>query len=631
MRDGRLDNVQAILGFVPASKQVHVLNKTTIDGWSSLHVACFFNHVPIVRYLLTRNANCNRETKDNWTPLQLVCYLGHFECVEALVTHPEIQVNKMTASRGTGLHIAASRGHLNIIKRLIQGGSCLTLADNIGQVPLDLAATPEVEGYLQKCMGKKWLPRPRSFSTAPPMRADWVYMVQKLKLSDSQVYLVLQPTQGLLSRFTSEAEFLDNEAPERVYHLQSLQDVRLVSRRLFQAKLAFNFRVESKTSSAQYYTFDEEQSKEWVIRIIEAIEFCQLVRIGLPSPKAPGSPIPPVIELPKHGEFQRDTEIKVTGAETPIIVLDCPVIQITPPEVEPQVPYPVAVSPEEVKKPGISLNDFEILDEIGSGSFSKVYKVQKNDDSSIFAMKTLSKDFLRKRRQLKYAISEGKIWQQLDHPFIVKLHYAFQTNKSLHFVVDYCSNGTLAEQLATHGIFTEDEAKFFAIELLLVLEYLHKLDIIYRDLKPENLLLDDRGQIRLTDFGLAKDSKSEVCATFVGSPAYLAPEMLSDRIATKASDVYAFGLVLYELIEGKPPFYSTDIEELFDNIRNSQLQFPSHMSSAMTDFLSVILSHEAARRPTIKQCKQHALFADVNWESYLNGEVKSPARLKLRT
>lgn len=624
VQDGRLDDMLAILSFVHESKQIGLLNRTTVEGWSCLHLACFLGQSSIVSYLVSKNVKCNHETQDNWTPLQLVCYLGHFECAQALLAHPSIQVNRMTASMGAGLHIASEQGHLAMIKLLLDSSACLTLADNTGRVPLDLASTPKVMSFLQKRMGKYWLRRSLSNSIAPTMIADSVYMVQKLKLTDPLVYLVLQPLQGLFSRYASEEAFLDGDLPERTTSLQSLQDVRPVCRRMFQSKQAYNFKVESKTSSAQYYTFSEEQSKNWVIRIIEAVEFCQLRRINLPSPKAPASPHLPSMNLSKRGVIHRETELRLLGAKVSVLKLEETTAKTNDPPQNIETDKPI---PEEAKKPSISLDSFEVIEEIGCGSFSRVYKVMKIDDRRIYAMKTLSKDFLRKRKQLKYAISEGKIWQQLDHPFIVKLHFAFQTPKSLHFIVDYCSNGTLASLLLNRVAISEAEAKFYVIELILALEYLHKLDIIYRDLKPENLLLDSFGQVRLTDFGLAKDSKTEVCSTFVGSPAYLAPEMLSDKTSSKASDIYALGLIFYELLVGRPPFYSTDIEELFENIRQSQIEFPPSMSPIAIDFISRLLSPVAANRPTIAQCKQHALFRDTDWECYLRGGEQSPALL----
>jgi tRNA A-37 threonylcarbamoyl transferase component Bud32 len=664
VEEGRLDNIQSILSFVPEARRLKLLNWTTVDSWSCLHLACFFGHSAITQYLVSMNVSCNRETSDHWTPLQLACYLGHLGCVKALLKHACIQLNKMTASRGTGLHLAAMKGHLEILKRLIEAGACMSLEDNTGQEPTDLSSKPEILGLLKKCMGKDV--RKRSIGFVPQPLADSVFKLQNFKLNDSLVYLVLQPAEGLLLRYSSEEAYLNNESPLNSLQLQEIQDVRLVRGRLFQSRKAFNFIVESMTNSTRYYTWSEERSQGWVQCIFEAIQFCQVHKVGLPSPKPPASPQMPFLTISKHAVRHNYEMQSVELKEPPLLRLDrqlsklaedhavsedasrleqssMPELPLTqdllptqsPPSPEPSPSQGLALrqealegcEPSRVKQP-ISVDSFVTIREIGSGSFSKVYKVQMIDDGRVFAMKTLSKDYLRKRKQLKYAVSEGKILQQLDHPFIIKLNYAFQTPKNLHFVLDYCPNGDLSTQLKDHGPFTETEAKFFVVELILGLEYLHGLDVLYRDLKPENILLDAKGHIRMTDFGLAKDSKNEASVTFVGSPAYLAPEMLTHRISNKASDVYALGLVSYELICGRPPFFSQNLEELFESIREGHVTYPADMTPDTLDFISGLLNPVSDRRPTVTQCKQHPLFRDVDWDSYLHCTINSPARMR---
>jgi tRNA A-37 threonylcarbamoyl transferase component Bud32 len=665
VEEGRLDNIQSILSFVPEARRLKLLNWTTVDSWSCLHLACFFGHSAIAHYLVSMNVSCNRETLDHWTPLQLACYLGHLGCVKALLKHACIQLNKMTASRGTGLHLAAMKGHLEILKRLIEAGACMTLEDNTGQQPIDLSSKPEILGLLKKCMGKDV--RKRSIGSVPQTLADSVFKLQSFKLYDSLVYLVLQPAEGLLLRYSSEEAYLNNQNPLDSLKLQEIQDVRLIRGRLFQTKKAFNFIVESKTDSTRYYTWSEEQSQGWVHCILEAIQFCHVHKVGLPSPKTPASPQMPFLTISKRGDrrnyemqavelkepplFQLDRRLsKLVGDHASsddasklelspepelVVIQDLLPSQSPPPCNDPCPSQEMTLKQEaaegseqsRVKQP-ISVDSFVTIREIGSGSFSKVYKVQMIDDGRVFAMKTLSKDYLRKRKQLKYAVREGKILQQLDHPFIIKLNYAFQTPKNLHFVLDYCPNGDLRTQLNDHGPFTEAEAKFFIVELILGLEYLHGLDILYRDLKPENILLDANGHIRMTDFGLAKDSKNEASVTFVGSPAYLAPEMLTHRISNKASDVYALGLVSYELICGKSPFFSQDLEELFESIREGLVTYPADMTPDTLDFISGLLNPVSDRRPTVTQCKKHPLFRDVDWESYLHCSVNSPAMMR---
>lgn len=137
----------------------------------------------------------------------------------------------------------------------------------------------------------------------------------------------------------------------------------------------------------------------------------------------------------------------------------------------------------------ICFSSFSVLEKIGAGSFGQVFKVKHNDTGTIYAMKSISKDFLLKTKQIKYAQNECKVLKQINHQFIIKMHYAFQTPNYLHFIIDYCEGGDLSMHIATKEIFEEPEAKFYISELILAIEYLHSKNIIYRDLKPENILL----------------------------------------------------------------------------------------------------------------------------------------------
>lgn len=134
-------------------------------------------------------------------------------------------------------------------------------------------------------------------------------------------------------------------------------------------------------------------------------------------------------------------------------------------------------------------------------------------------------------------------------------------------ILDLCTGGDLAYHLTKVEIFQEQDAKFFIAEIVLAIEYLHSLDIIYRDLKPENILIDSEGHTKLADFGLAKEGiKYNNAKSFCGSPAYLAPEMLSDQGVGKPADVYQLGAVLYELLVGVSPFYTDNIKKLYSSI-----------------------------------------------------------------
>ncbi|MCQ2818758.1 MAG: serine/threonine-protein kinase [archaeon] len=279
----------------------------------------------------------------------------------------------------------------------------------------------------------------------------------------------------------------------------------------------------------------------------------------------------------------------------------------------------------------INVDSFEILDLLGQGSFGKVYKVKLKETGEIYAMKELDKKYLMESQQLKYAITECNVLKTVSHPFILRLHYSFQTQEFLYMILDYCEGGDLGYHLETNA-FEEDEAKFYIAELLLAIEYLHKHDIIYRDLKPENIMIDSEGHIKLADFGLAKEKVEDhsLTGSFCGSPAYLAPEMVSKKGVGKPADIYGIGACLYEMICGTPPFYAEKISELYSNITQKNLMFPGYFSEDLKDLLKNLLCRDPKRRLGVtdkKEIMNHKFFKGINWELLAQRKVEPPLDL----
>ncbi len=239
---------------------------------------------------------------------------------------------------------------------------------------------------------------------------------------------------------------------------------------------------------------------------------------------------------------------------------------------------------------GINYSSFEILECLGSGTFGKVFKVKLKQTGNIYAMKIINKKYLIKNQQLRYAVTECNVLKQAQHPFIITLHFAFQTPDHLYMILDYCPGGDFSYHIAKH-LFEEDEAKYFIAELILSIEHLHNMDIIYRDLKPDNILIDAQGHIKLADFGLAKENVTDnkIAQSFCGSPAYLTPEMVNRKGVGKAADIYGVGAVLYEMMSGTPPFYAHDLSTMYKNISNNNLWFHDYFSEELKDLLKVSL------------------------------------------
>lgn len=188
----------------------------------------------------------------------------------------------------------------------------------------------------------------------------------------------------------------------------------------------------------------------------------------------------------------------------------------------------------------VGLDDFERLKVIGKGTFGKVYLVRKNDDGKIYAMKSIRKDVMIENDQIESAKMEKQILLNNQYPFLVKMSYVFQTEQKVYFVMNFIRGGELFTHLNNEKRFPEEKAKFYAIQIMLSIGYLHKQDIVYRDIKPENILMGDDGYLYLADFGLAKNvKKGELATTFCGTPEYLAPEIIKEQGHNHAVDWWA--------------------------------------------------------------------------------------------
>lgn len=235
---------------------------------------------------------------------------------------------------------------------------------------------------------------------------------------------------------------------------------------------------------------------------------------------------------------------------------------------------------EEKVKGRVLYEDFVGISQLGKGSFGEVYLVCKQDSGILYAMKVLRKDKIIANNLVKYALTERNVLSYIRHPFIVSLNFAFQTSEKLFLILDYCPGGDLASHLLQDKHFTEQRAKIYLCEILLALEELHRRDIIFRDLKPDNIVIDKEGHALLTDFGLSKEGvyDNSGAKSFCGSVAYLAPEMIKRSGHGKAVDWYLLGVLFYEMVVGIPPYFSSNKDELINNIQRGKLKMPASLS-----------------------------------------------------
>ncbi|KAJ3448919.1 ribosomal protein S6 KINASE [Anaeramoeba flamelloides] len=277
----------------------------------------------------------------------------------------------------------------------------------------------------------------------------------------------------------------------------------------------------------------------------------------------------------------------------------------------------------------VSLKDFQLISVIGRGTYGKVMLVKKKDTEEVYAMKSLQKGMLADHQQISHTMSERNVLMRVNHPFLVGLQYSFQSPEKLYMVLDYVPGGELFTRISDEGRLTNKSTQLYAAEILLALDHLHKMDVVYRDLKPENILLDKEGHIKITDFGLVKTDLNKKFGgktnSFCGTPEYLAPEIILDIPYDETIDWWSFGILLYEMLVGTPPYYSEDHEETFELILKAKLKIPFYVEDEARDLITKLLNRNHEKRLGVKgveQIKKHEFFADLDWQKVYNKEYK---------
>ncbi|KAI8099435.1 kinase-like domain-containing protein [Halteromyces radiatus] len=292
-------------------------------------------------------------------------------------------------------------------------------------------------------------------------------------------------------------------------------------------------------------------------------------------------------------------------------------------------PLTVTSSSTETRIRKVGKDDFKSLCVLGRGAFGKVHLVRHEQSQQLYAMKILKKaSLIVQGKQANQVKTERQILEEVRHPFIVKLYYAFQTPDDLHMVLEYAVGGELFRHLTHEGMFSEPMARFYAAELVLALDHLHSLGIVYRDLKPENCLLDAQGHIILTDFGLSKVSMDGKTNTICGTIEYMAPEILMGLDYDHVVDWWSLGILLYDMLTGSPPF-SGQRKKTMDAILSKKIYLPYYLTSDAKDLLSKLLRKNPNARLGAKPkrsdaVRKHRFFSKIHWKDLENRKVTPP-------
>lgn len=283
----------------------------------------------------------------------------------------------------------------------------------------------------------------------------------------------------------------------------------------------------------------------------------------------------------------------------------------------------------------LDLANFEILQTLGTGSFGRVRLAKDKRSQEFVALKILKKADILKLKQVDHVISEFNILRTLSHPFLVNLIGYTQDERYLYLALDFVPGGELFTYLRNVGRLESQHARLYAAMVTSMFEYLHSSNIVYRDLKPENLLITAEGYLKLTDFGFAKVIEGRTY-TLCGTPEYLAPEILLNKGHGKPVDWWTLGILIYEMLAGIDPFTDDDPMAIYQKILKGKVRFPRNFDKSAKSLVKHLLVADLSKRfgnlrGAANDIKTHRWFTGLDWSSMLNCQLTMPYRPSIRS
>lgn len=535
-------------------------------------------------------ASIHAHGADGRTALHVAASLGHEDLVRTLLD-AQANVDASTDAGCTALHLATTRGHAGVVELLLAAGADVLRATSEGNLALHLAA---MSGHIAAATALLELGdsgglhqlRLRNHSGQLPAEA----------VADLPMARFFKEREERLGIFEADSYACRQAAlgPEGPLLRSSRADA--VRRLLLRTKhLATTFK-----GGALAMTVGE----------------------ALSASSTHGGPL-----VPRAGGAGAAAGSQTAGQRTPgssPAASSSASASSTPRVRGPFVQMRSGSQPVERVGP----SSFELVRLLGRGAFGEVFQVKHKRTEEVYAMKVLQKSKIIGKNLQRYAMTERNILAYVRHPYIVSLHYAFQTASHLVLVLQFCPNGNLQHLIGREKRLQAPIAQLYTAEILLALCHLHERKTVFRDLKPDNVVIDEVGHAMLTDFGLSKEGVgAHGTRSFCGSVAFLAPEILLRREHGHTVDVYNLGVLLFAMLTGLPPFYHHDRETLFANIRHQRLAVPRYVPQAAKALIESLMEREPSRRlgaAKTVDVQSHPYFVGIDFAALMRREVPVP-------
>ena len=631
----------------------------TKKKYSAIHFASKYEYTEMLESLINNyNADVNLVSLDGWTPLHISAYKGNINIINALIQFRKTNFDLVLPKIGTALHCACQNNNFKTVALLLH--KCNPNIKNFeGILPIDLTIDINIKKLINKSLNVfsdfeenindisinrkvksdggigdlltknqllefKFLKNLSFIPSSPSRFIGYIYKKRKILGLYNLRYIEINAVKNFFLRFLSKDDY-----PAKPKEVLSLRNIINCKKKKTSEVGKYYMEINFKNNTTHSYRFDSIKAyNTWLDEINKSLVYSKFwmnlekkysdIQAFLCTIKQDIYEIDYLSGEVKKLEFNQNKKEKDLKK---YIINNIEKNTIN--NVENKNDKINILENSNLNNSNVGIKLFEIMEIICLGNFGVIYKVKFKLTQEIFSMKCLNKKNLIKNNQLSNTIDECNNLKKFVSPFIITLYYVFQSSENIYFIFDFCPGGDLKFHIL-HTLFEEDEAKFYISEIILAIEYLHKNDIVCKHLNFENILISDDNHIKLGDFEFIKDEGgfNEIQVTNL-------LEKNSKRGTGKSSDIYGIGAILYEMICGTPPFYSSNFKSNIKNKEN-ELIFHDYFSDELKDLLSKLLNKDPNNRLGVSnkvELKNHPWFKDIDWDKLSRKAINPPLNL----